>query len=112
MNRLPKALLLLALASPLPALAQTSAGTAARNPDVTAPGIETGATSRGQAVTAPRNPGGITAGTNPGNQGRANDAVGQIDNKLLDQEKSRPSLPGQAPSPSQTRPGGTASTPH
>ena len=112
MNRLPKALLLLALGAPSVALAQTSAGTAARNPDVTAPGVETGPTSTGQATTAPRNPGGITAGTNSGNQGRMNSTVGQIDNKLLNQEKSRPTLPGQAPSPSQAQPGGTASTPH
>ena len=66
----------------------------------------------GQAITAPRNPGGITAGTSSGNQGRMNSTVGQIDNKLLNQEKSRPTLPGQAPSPSQAQPGGTASTPH
>ena len=112
MSRLPKFAMLLALISPLPALAQTSAGTAARNPDVTAPGVETGPTSAGKATTAPRNPGGITAGTNPGNQGRMNSTVGQIDSKLLNQEKSRPNLPGQAPSPSQTMPGGTASTPH
>ncbi len=112
MSRLPKIAVLLALASPLPAMAQTSAGTAARNGDVTGRGVETGQTSTGHAVTAPRNPGGITAGTNPGNQGRMNSTVGQISSKLLDQEKSRPNLPGQAPSPSQTRPGGTASTPH
>ena len=112
MNQLPKLLLLLALGVSSSALAQTSSGTAARNPDVTAPGIGTGPTSTGQATTAPRNPGGITAGTNSGDQGRINNTVGQIDNKLLNQEKSRPTLPGQAPSPSQAQPGGTASTPH
>ena len=112
MTRLPPIVLLLALASPLPALAQTAPGTAARNPDVTAPGVETGPTSTGQATTAPRNPGGITAGTNPGNQGRMNNTVGQISSKLLNQERSRPNLPGQAPSASQTLSGGTASTPH
>ena len=112
MNRLPKALLLLTLGAPLSALAQTSSGTAARNPDVTAPGVETGPTSTGQATTAPRNPGGITAGTSSGDQGRMNSTVGQIDNKLLDQQKSRPALPGQAAAPAQARPGGTASTPH
>lgn len=112
MSRLANTLLLLALLSPLPVLAQTSAGTAARNRDVTAPGVETGPTSTGQATTAPRNPGGITAGTNPGNQQRMNSTVGQIDSKLLNQERNRPPLPGQAPSPSQTQPGGTASTPH
>ncbi len=111
MSRLPNLAALLALALPLPALAQTAPGTAARNPDVTAPGVETGPTSTGQATTAPRNPGGITAGTNPADQGRMNTTVGQISGKLLNQEKSRPNLPGQAPSPSQTLPGGTASTP-
>ncbi len=112
MNRLPKALLLLALGMPSSGFAQTSTGTAARNPDVTAPGVETGPTSTGQATTAPRNPGGITAGTNSSDQRRMNSTVGQIDNKLLNQEKSRPSLPGQAPSSSQAQPGGTASIPH
>ncbi len=112
MSRLPPIVLLLALASPLPALAQTAPGTAARNPDVTAPGVEAGPTSTGEATTAPRTPGSITAGTNLANQGKTNSTVGQISSKLLNQEKSRPNLPGQAPSPSQTLPGGTASTPH
>jgi hypothetical protein len=59
-------------------------------------------------TAAPRNPGGVSAGTLPANQGKMNDTVGQIDNKLLNEEKTRPSLPGQSPSPSQTQPGGTA----
>ena len=112
MSRLPLLAVLLALVSPLPALAQTASGTAARNGDVTGRGVETGPTSAGQPTTAPRNPGGVTAGTNPANQGRMNSTVGQISGKLLNEEKSRPNLPGQAPSPSQTMPGGTASTPH
>ena len=62
--------------------------------------------------SAPRNPGGDTAGTTTGDQGKMNSTVGQIDSKLLNQEKTRPTLPGQPPSPSQTEPGGTAAKPH
>ena len=112
MSRLPHLAVLLALVSPLPVLAQTAPGPAARHGAVTGHGVETGPASTGQPTIAPRNPGGVTAGTNPANQGRMNNTVGQISGKLLNEEKSRPNLPGQAPSPSQTMPGGTASTPH
>ena len=108
MNRLPKALLLLTLGAPLSALAQTSSGTAARNPDVTAPGVETGPTSTGQATTAPRNPGGITAGTSSGDQGRMNSPVGQIDNNGRSPRREWYATPSWRPA----GPGGRASTPH
>ena len=56
-------------------------------------------------VTAPRNPSPATAGvTTPGTQ-PAGRTVQDIDRKLLSQEKDRPRLPNQAPSPSQ---GGTS----
>jgi len=62
------------------------------------------------SVVSPRTPGGISAGATPANQGRMDQTVQGIDRKLLDQEKDRPRLPGQTPSPSQTMPGGTASS--
>jgi len=65
-------------------------------------------TSAGQAQVAPRNPGAATAGTSPASQHKMNDTVDRIDQHLLNAEKDRPNLPGQAPSPSQTSPGGTA----
>lgn len=96
MTRIPTlALLAASLAIPAlaPAVAQTDSQ-AANRPDATA--------------TAPRSPGGITAGATPANQPKMDRTVEQIDSKLLGQEKDRPRLPGQAPSPSQTEPGGTA----
>ncbi len=62
-----------------------------------------------EGAISPRTPGGNSAGTTQQNQGRMNATVGGIDRHLLRQEKDRPRLPNQAPSPSQTLPGGTAS---
>jgi hypothetical protein len=61
------------------------------------------------SVVSPRTPGGVSAGATPANQTKMNQTVQGIGQKLLDQEKDRPRLPGQTPSPSQTMPGGTAS---
>ncbi|MCQ8276848.1 hypothetical protein NFI95_00085 [Acetobacteraceae bacterium KSS8] len=61
-----------------------------------------------QGAISPRTPGGDNAGTTTQNQHRMDATVGGIDRHLLKQEKDRPRLPGQAPSPSQTLPGGTA----
>lgn len=59
-------------------------------------------------LVSPRNPGGVSAGAVDGSQHKMDSTVQQIDHKLLSQEKDRPRLPGQAPSPSQTMPGGVA----
>lgn len=67
-----------------------------------------GPTGAGQTEVAPRNPGAEAAGASPASQHKMNNTVDQIDQHLLDAEKDRPKLPGQAPSPSQTAPGGTA----
>lgn len=92
------------------ALAQTSAQSGTSD---SAPAAVTHAAPT-HGIIAPRTPGGTSAGAVQGDQGRMNATVGGIDNHLLEQEKDRPRLPGQAPSPSQTLPGGTASgqTPH
>ena len=108
MNRpLPAAILLVPLLLAGPALAQSS--------DPNGPGSNgTGPNGTGptRSTTAPRDPGGATAGTNPASQSRMDTTVDRIDRKLLDQEKTRPNLPGQAPSPSQTQPGGVDPAPH
>lgn len=62
----------------------------------------------GSTAVAPRTPGGISAGATPQNQPKMDRTVDQIDSKLLNQEKDRPRLPNQSPSPSQTLPGGIA----
>ena len=61
----------------------------------------------GNTPVSPRDPGVSTAQT-PASQGRIDQTVQGIDQKLLNQEKDRPRIPGQVPSPSQTKPGGTA----
>ena len=61
----------------------------------------------GNTSISPRNPG-IATSQNPAAQGQVTRTVEGIDNKLLNQEKDRPRLPGQTPSPSQTAPGGSA----
>ncbi|MBE7212664.1 MAG: hypothetical protein INR65_16740 [Gluconacetobacter diazotrophicus] len=89
-SRLLLAALLLATASP--ALAQqtmTPSGGDKSIPDI-----------------APRDPG--HTGVMHGRQKRATNTVEGIDRHLLREERDRPNIPGQAPSPSQTEPGGTA----
>ncbi len=61
----------------------------------------------GNTPISPRNPG-IATSQAPAAQGQVTNTVEGIDNKLLNQEKDRPRLPGQVPSPSQTQPGGSA----
>lgn len=96
-----RVLLALVLAgSALPALAQTE-------PQIQKLGQPQGP-SHGAVAVAPRDPSGASAGTTTGNQPRMNQTVQEVGSKLLDQEKDRPRLPGQIPSPSQTLPGGTA----
>ena len=57
------------------------------------------------AAVAPRNPSAASAGLTASTPQPANRTVDQIDRKLLSEEKDRPHLPGQAPSPSK---GGTS----
>lgn len=77
----------------------------------TAANAQTGSTQTSAAQTdvAPRNPGAAATGTLPASQHKMNDTVDRIDQNLLNEEKDRPKLPEQTPSPSQTVPGGTAS---
>jgi hypothetical protein len=72
--------------------------------------INPGSTGAGQAAVAPRDPGAATTGTLPARQHKMDDTVDRIDQHLLNAEKDRPALPGQAPSPSQTVQGGTAAS--
>ena len=90
------ALLLAALAVPATGHAQTSGA---------------GPSSGNSSIAAPRNADGGTSGTLPRNRSRMDNTVDRIDSKLLNEEKDRPNIPGQAPSPSQTLPGGSASSP-
>ncbi len=62
----------------------------------------------GNAV-APRNPGLASTGIAEGDRARTAGTVDGIDRHLLLAEKDRPRLPNQAPTASQTLPGGTAS---
>ena len=62
----------------------------------------------GNAV-APRNPGLASTGIAEGDRSRTAGTVDGIDRHLLQAEKDRPRLPNQAPTASQTLPGGTAS---
>lgn len=66
------------------------------------------APATGNAV-APRNPGVASTGVADGDRARTAGTVDGIDRHLLQQEKDRPRLPNQAPTASQTLPGGTAS---
>lgn len=63
------------------------------------------AQSTSATAVAPRTPGGVSAGTTPADQPRMDRTVSQTSQKLLNEERDRPLLPGQAPTPSQ---GGTA----
>ncbi len=62
----------------------------------------------GNAV-APRNPGVASTGIAEGDRARTAGTVDGIDRHLLRAERDRPRLPNQAPTASQTLPGGTAS---
>ncbi len=57
-----------------------------------------------EPTMAPRNPSAAAAGLTATSPAHTDRTVGAIDRKLLFEEKDRPHLPGQAPSPSQ---GGT-----
>ncbi len=61
--------------------------------------------SSGPVATAPRNPSTASAGLTASSPQRTDHTVEGIDRRLLSQEKDRPHLPGQAPSPSK---GGTS----
>ncbi|WP_419730411.1 hypothetical protein [Lichenicola sp.] len=92
-----KRALLLVAALAVPALAQAQTG-------------PSGTGSGTASMTAPRNPDGRSSGTMPRDRGRMDNTVDRIDSKLLNEEKDRPTIPGQTPSPSQTMPGGTAAS--
>ena len=63
------------------------------------------AASSGPVATAPRTPSAGSAGLTASGPQRTDRTVQDIDRRLLSQEKDRPHLPGQAPSPSK---GGTS----
>ncbi len=63
------------------------------------------APSTGPVATAPRDPSTASAGLTAPSPQRTDQTVQDIDRRLLSQEKDRPRLPGQAPSPSK---GGTS----
>ena len=68
------------------------------------PGIGQAFAQTGPVAAAPRNPSAASAGLTASTPQRTDQTVDQIDGRLLSEEKDRPRLPGQAPSPSK---GGT-----